>query len=306
MDQKSLVAFVVLAEELQFNRAAKRLGVTQSALSQQIARLEKELEVELFERTKRTVRLSQCGHVFLPDAQKVITDITTATDTARRAAKGLLGKIAIAYVDAAPFSLLSPVIMQFRKDYPDVEMVLHEMTSAEQFAALQNHEIDIGLLRPLYETEWMSSATLLREPYVVAMHAEHDLAGQEEVHIRALITEKFLFTSREKAKYIFSNWLEIFSRHGTSPRVVQEVNQLHAMLSLVGAGMGLALLPLSVAKNNNHGVVYRPVVGTDTPDAILNVGWHNPCNNILVKHFVRTAKQVSARLRAEKTRVTTG
>lgn len=300
MDQKSLMSFVVLAEELQFSRAAKRLGVTQSALSQQIARLEKELGVELFERTKRSVRLSECGHVFLPDAQKVITDIEKATDTARRAAKGLLGKIAVAYVDAAPFSLLSPVIMQFRKEFPDVEMVLHEMTSTEQLAALQNDEIDIGLLRPLYETEWMGCVTLLKEPYVVAMNAEHDLVGLDEVHIRALIGEKFLFTSKEKAKYIYGNWLDIFSRHGTLPRVVQEVNQLHAMLSLVGAGMGLALLPLSVAKNNNHGVVYRPVVGVDAPHAVLNVAWHNGRGNILVSHFVRTAKQVSARLKAEK------
>ena len=254
MDQKSLMSFVVLAEELQFIRAAKRLNVTQSALSQLIARLEKELGVELFERTKRSVRLSECGHVFLPEARSVIENIEKAAETVRRAARGQVGKTAVAYVDAAPFSLLSPVIMQFRKVFPDVELVLHEMTSTEQFGALQNDHIDIGLLRLLYTAEWMRTVTLLQEPYVVAMHKEHELAGQEEVHIRALIKKKFLFTSKEK--YINSNWDAILSRHGMAPIVVQEVNQLHAMLSLVGAGMGMAFLPLSVAQNNNHGVVY--------------------------------------------------
>lgn len=300
MDQKSLMSFVVLAEELQFIRAAKRLNVTQSALSQLIARLEKELGVELFERTKRSVRLSECGHVFLPEAQRVIEDIEKAAETARRAARGQVGKIAIAYVDAAPFSLLSPVIMQFRKAFPDVEMVLHEMTSTEQFGALQNDHIDIGLLRPLYTAEWIRTVTLLQEPYVVAMHKEHELAGQEAVHIRALIKEKFLFTSKEKAKYINSNWDAIFSRHGMVPIVVQEVNQLHAMLSLVGAGMGMAFLPLSVAQNNNHGVVYRPITGVDTPSAQLNIAWRDGTNNALINNFVQIAKQVSVRLKRDK------
>ncbi|WLI76457.1 LysR family transcriptional regulator [Kosakonia sp. H02] len=300
MDQKSLMSFVVLAEELQFIRAAKRLNVTQSALSQLIARLEKELGVELFERTKRSVRLSQCGHVFLPEARKVIEDIDKAAETARRAARGQVGKIAVAYVDAAPFSLLSPVIMQFRKAWPDVEMVLHEMTSADQFDALQHDHIDIGLLRPLYQAEWMRSATLLEEPYVVAMHKEHELAALEAVHIRALIREKFLFTSKEKAKYIYSNWDAIFSRHGMLPIVVQEVNQLHALLSLVGAGMGMAFLPLSVAQNNNHGVVYRPITGIDTPCAQLNIAWRDGTHNALISNFVHTAKQVSARVKRDK------
>ncbi|OON42228.1 hypothetical protein BTJ39_03115 [Izhakiella australiensis] len=302
MDQKSLTSFVVLAEELQFSRAAKRLNLTQSALSQQIARLEKELGIALFERTKRSVRLSECGHVFLPDAQKVIDDIKQASETARRAAKGQLGKIAVAYVDAAPFSLLSPIVMHFRKLFPDVELVLHEMTSDEQYSALLNDQIDIGLLRPLYKAEWLHTATLLREPYVVAMHKDHELAGQDEVHIRALIQQKFLFTSKAKAKYIFSNWNEIFSRHGMSPKVVQEVNQLHAMLSLIGAGMGLSLLPLSVSQNNNHGVVYRNVTGIDTPYAELNISWKEGRNSTLVNHFVQTAKKVSARLRKENAR----
>ncbi|MBT9431023.1 LysR family transcriptional regulator [Candidatus Sodalis endolongispinus] len=304
MDQKSLTSFVVLAEELQFSRAAKRLYVTQSALSQQIARLEKQLWVELFERTKRSVRLSECGHVFLPEAQKVINDMATAAETARRAARGQVGKIAIAYVDAAPFSLLSPLVMHFRKTFPDVELVLHEMTSAEQFDALQDDRIDIGLLLPLYEAEWMRSATLLREPYVVAMHEAHDLAAQPEIHIRALIQEKFLFTSKQKAKYIYSNWDAIFARHGMLPIVVQEVNQLHALLSLVVAGMGMAFLPLSVAQNNNHGVVYRPIGGIDSPSAQLNIAWRDGRNNTLIGHFIHTARQVSARFKGEKESLT--
>lgn len=293
MDQKSLMVFVVLAEELQFGKAAQRLNLTQSAVSQQIARLEKELGVQLFERTKRRVMLSECGTVFLADAQKVIRDIEKATETARRAAKGLLGKITIGYVDAAPFSLLSPLVMQFRKSWPEVGLVLRELTSVEQYSALRNGVIDIGLLRPLPATGDVNIVTLLREPYVLAMSKEHELAGQNEIHVRALSGEKFLFTSKAKAQYIFNNWSGVFSQYGIFPEIVQEVNQLHAMLSLVGAGMGVALLPLSVAENNNHGVVYLPVVGTETPCAELNIAWRADNENMPVRHFIKTAKEVS-------------
>lgn len=293
MDQKSLMAFVVLAEELQFGRAAQRLKLTQSAVSQQIARLEKELGVTLFERTKRKVALSESGSVFLPDAQKVIRDIEQATETAQRAAKGLLGKIRIGYVDAAPFSILSPLVMQFRKSWPEVGMVLYELTSLEQFDALKNGKIDIGLLRPIYKSDEINTITLVSEPYVVAMNKEHQFAELNEIPIHVLAGEKFLFTSKEKAKYIFSNWSVIFSRYGISPDIVQEVNQLHAMLSLVGAGMGIALLPASVAENNNHGVVYRALTGIDVPNAELNIAWLKDNKNIQISHFVNMAKEVN-------------
>ncbi|PIJ50230.1 hypothetical protein BL250_12605 [Erwinia sp. OLTSP20] len=293
MDQKSLTAFLVLAEELQFSRAAQRLGVTQSALSQQIIRLEKEIGVELFERTRRSVRLSDCGQLFLVDARNVILQIEKATETARRAAKGLLGKMTIAYVDAAPFSLLSPMLMAYQKAFPDVKLVLQDMTSAEQFEALQEGKIDIGLLRPLYEMENIHTATLLREPYVVAMHKEHPLAELEALDIRLLIREKFLFTRQEKAKYINQNFDPLFKHHGMTPDIVQEVNQLHALLSLIGAGMGIAFLPLSVAANNNHNVVYRRLTATRIPQAELRIAWRETANEKLVGQFVRVAKQVS-------------
>lgn len=254
-----------------------------------------ELGIRLFERTKRRVVLSECGAVFLQDAQKVIRDIEKATDTARRAAKGLLGKITIAYVDAAPFSLLSPLVMQFRHSRPDVGLVLHEMASVEQFEALQNGQIDIGLLRPLHTETGIDIATLLKEPYVVAMHKAHALAEHDEVPIRALAGEKFLFTSKAKAQYIFSNWNAIFTRYGMQPQIVQEVNQLHAMLSLIGTGMGIALLPLSVAENNNHGVVYRTISGIEPPQAELSIAWRRDRVSLPVSHFINTAKEVGAR-----------
>ncbi|TKI05517.1 LysR substrate-binding domain-containing protein [Martelella alba] len=296
MDQKSLISFLVLAEELQFSRAASRLGLTQSALSQQIARLEKELGVALFERTKRSVRLSDCGQVFLSDAQDVITQIDKAVETARRAAKGQLGKLTIAYVDAAPFSILSPLLIAFRRQYPDVRISLHEMTSGEQFSALQQGKIDVGLLRPMFDADWLRSATLLRETYVIAMWREHDLAAFDEVDFRQLNNEKFIFTSIEKARYINSKFMPIFKRHGMFPIIVQEVNQLHALLSLVGAGMGLALIPLSVARNNNHGVIYRNIAGMESPYAELDIAWRDDNNKTLVKNFIRIARGISSSL----------
>lgn len=296
MDQKSLTSFLMLAEELQFGRAAARLNLTQSALSQQIARLEQELGVSLFDRTKRTVRLSECGQVFLHSARNVVLQMNNAAEAARRAAKGLLGKITVAYVDAAPFSLLSPLLVAFRRHYPEVLISLHEMTSSEQFIALQQGKIDVGLLRPLINADWLGSVTLLKEPYVVAMHQAHPLAAWDEIEFHALVNEAFIFTSPEKARYINSQFMPVFKRHGMSPAIVQEVNQLHALLSLVGAGMGIALIPLSVAKNNNHGVIYRKLGESCSAQAELNLAWNTRNIAMLTKNFIQTGRSVSSAL----------
>src|SRR5580692_189982 len=223
MDHRQLLSFLTLAEELHFVRAAERLHITQSAVSQQIANLEKQLNVRLFDRTKRKVMLSVAGQIFLEEARKGIRQLETAAAMAKRAAKGQTGRISIAYVDAAPFNILSPLVLAFRQACPEVHLDLHEMMSSEQFPALLAGQIDIGLTRPMMNDPAIRSTLLQREPYVVVMPVGHALANSDSIDMADLRHEPFIGTSAEKAKYIEERFRDLSRRLGFTRRIVQEV-----------------------------------------------------------------------------------
>ncbi|PVZ19669.1 MULTISPECIES: LysR substrate-binding domain-containing protein [unclassified Pseudomonas] len=287
-DLRYLHSFIVLAEELQFSRAAKRLCITQSALSQQIARLEGQIDVRLFDRTRRTVALSEGGQVLLAHARSIVASVENAVAHARLAQEGKVGRLTVAYVDAAPFNVLSPIVVAYRKRYPDVQLSLVEMSSGEQLEALETGRVDVGLMRPVRQPEWLRTRLVGSEAYVVAMAAGHPLAGCESIDLPQLALEPFIATSAPKARYIRSRFDPVFAKHGIEPRVVQEVNQLASMLSLVGAGLGITLLPASVVRHNTHEVAFRPLTGT-MPKAEMALAWHCERENALIRRFVEVA-----------------
>jgi DNA-binding transcriptional LysR family regulator len=297
MDHRQLVSFVRLAEELHFVQAAKRLRITQSALSQQIAKLEARLGLRLFDRSRRRVALTEAGKIFLEEARKVIRQIDTAETLARRAAQGQIGRLTVAYVEAAPFNILSPIVLAFRRACPEVHLDLVEMITSEQIEALSRGRIEVGLMRPMSDDPALSSVLLQREPYVLAMPESHPLAGAGKVRMSALRDEAFIMTSPAKAQYIEDRFRALFSRHGFRPRIVQEVNQVHAVIGLVGGGLGGALVPRSVSKLKLDGVVFKPLQDHDAPKAEMVAVWRKQDDAPVVKRFVDLARAhaVSAR-----------
>lgn len=169
MDQRLLNSFVVLAEELHFIRASERLRITQSALSQQIAKLEHELDVQLFDRTRRRVALTDAGQSLLEEGSVALKQLTLAVDMAKRAAQGRVGRLTIGFADAAALNVLPTLTSEFARLFPEVNIILHEMISADQVEALRAGRIQIAFLRPVFDEEDLETALLLREPYVVAI-----------------------------------------------------------------------------------------------------------------------------------------
>ncbi|MBW9089801.1 LysR family transcriptional regulator [Rhizobium wenxiniae] len=292
MDKRLLNSFVVLAEELHFIRAAGRLRITQSALSQQISRLEQEIGVQLFDRSRRRVSLTDAGQSLFEEGSLALRQLNLAIDMAKRAANGHVGSLTIGFADAAALNVLPKLTSEFSKRYPGVNIILHEMISAEQVEALRARRIQIALLRPVFEDGDFDTALLLREPYVVAVSATHKLADCDTIRLADLSDEGLITTRRVKARYVEENFRPFLKRAGVTLRTVQEVNELHAILGLVAGGLGIALFPRSITSLQLDGVVFRPLDGKETPTAEMYIAKRSDDETMTVRRFVELAKKL--------------
>ncbi|MEZ2126434.1 MULTISPECIES: LysR family transcriptional regulator [unclassified Sinorhizobium] len=294
MDQRLLTSFVTLAEELHFVRAAERLRITQSALSQQIAKLEQELGLQLFSRTRRRVTLTDAGQSFLEEGRIALRQLNLAVDMAKRAAEGRSGRLTIGFADAAALNVLPTLTSEFARRYPGVNLILHEMMSSEQVEALRAGRIQIGLLRPIFDNEDFETALLMREPYVVAVSSNHRLAANDVIRLAELADEGLITTRPVKALYLERNFRNPFKRAGIQPRIVQEVNELHAILGLVAGGLGVALFPRSIIKLHLEGVLYKPLHPDETPMAELLIARRSDDRTTTVLRFIEMARKFYA------------
>lgn len=292
MDQRLLSSFVVLAEELHFVRAAARLRVTQSALSQQIAKLEQELDVQLFDRTRRRVALTEAGRSLLQEGSIALKQLTFAVDMAKRAAQGHVGRLTIGFADAAALNVLPALTSEFARLFPGVNILLHEMISTDQAEALRAGRIQIAFLRPVFDDEDFQTELLLREPYVVAISVKHRLAGSEMLRLADLAGEGLITTHRVKALYVQRNFEPYLKRAGIQLKIVQEVNELHAILGLVAGGLGIAFFPRSILKLQLDGVVYRPLHPDDSPMAEMLIAKRSDDRTATATRFMDLAKKI--------------
>ncbi len=255
MELRHLRYFVTLAEELHFGRAAERLFIAQPPLSQQIQQLERELGVALFQRTSRRVQITPAGEAFLPEARLVLAGLETAAQAARRAARGDTGWLGIGFAASATYDLLPAVLHDFREAFPDVDLSLAELNAAEQLAALRERVIHVGLARPPVEDAEVVVNAVLREPFLVALPESHPRAGETELPLADLAKEAFVsFPERPTPSYA-ETVRRACEEAGFTPQVAQEVREMQTAISLVAAGLGIALLPASVALLPRPGLV---------------------------------------------------
>jgi DNA-binding transcriptional LysR family regulator len=247
MDQRQLVAFATLSEELSFSRAAARLGITQPALSIATAKLEAELGVRLFDRTKRTVVLTAPGKIFLEETRRTLRQMDIAQTMVRRAGEGKLGRLTIGFVDTAPFNVLPTIVANVVRELPLIELVLEELVTSEQIEALAAGRIDVGLLRPMFQAEEFNAQLISAEPYVVAMHADHPLVRAGKVRLKDLHREHLITSFGSKRRYVEGRFRGPLAQAGVELTVTYEIQQIHAILGLVAGGLGVAFVPRSVA-----------------------------------------------------------
>jgi DNA-binding transcriptional LysR family regulator len=295
MELRQLRYFAVLAEELHFGRAAKRLSLTQPPLSQAILNLERELGVRLFERSRRHVALTHAGKAFLEGARQTLARADRAVEHAQRAGRGEVGRLAVGFLANTAYTLLPLVLRDFAQGFPGVTLDLRELTIPQQVEALRRENIDVGLLRPPIADAEIAAETILEEPFVLALPAGHALGGLKRVPLQRLAGETFVMFPRT-AGFVFHDLIMGFClRAGFTPRVAQEVNQTHAVIGLVSAGIGVALVPASAQKIGLAGVVYRPLREA-TPLASVAIARRRADASPVVAAFLEVARRVARKL----------
>jgi DNA-binding transcriptional LysR family regulator len=295
MELRHLRYFVAVAEELHFGRAATRLSIVQPSLSQQIRQLEDELGFPLFQRTKRSVELTEAGKVFLSAARDVLAQVQEAKRSAQRAYRGEVGRLVVGYTSSSTYDLLPMMLRVYRERFPHVEIVLRELTTYEQVRALEEEYIQVGLLRLPISTPLVNVEVVRKEPIVCVLPEQHPLAVQERIDVALLAQEPFVLQSRHRGAGYYVQLMKLCLTAGFSPNVIQEVTELHAIVGLVAAGIGVSLVPLSTRNIRSQGVVYRELAGT-APMTEMALAWRRDLHSALVQNFLTVAKETPTHL----------
>ena len=260
MELRLLRYFTVVAEELHFSRAAARLNMAQPPLSQQIRRLEEELGVQLLARSKRHVELTEPGRLFLDSAREILAQVDRAVTEVQRAARGEVGHITIGLVSSASYEDILPrVLRAYRERHPSVAITLQEMSSGEQLAALREGRIQVGFLRPPIQGLGITTLTVLREPLVAVLPAEHPLAARRRIALSALANDPFIMIPPSHGLGILDLVMGACLKAGFVPRIAQEAKEIQTVVGFVAAGFGVSLLPETVRRLTHSGVVYVPL-----------------------------------------------
>lgn len=252
--------FIAAAEEANFQRAADRLNIAQSALSRRIQSLEAELGVPLFERRARGVRLTAAGLAYLADVRKVMNAIEDAAQHAERVMRGQEGEISIGFVEVTPrFTALTGAFQAFRAAYPRVQLHLRPMITDFQVERMHAGEIDAGLMFHTDLSGEFERRELLRDRFLLALPRTHRLAGRDDLRLADLTNEDFIWSSRRLSRSLFDRMIAAGRAGGLSPRISTEVFSSDTTFNLVAIGMGVGFVPASQAGRQPETVALVPV-----------------------------------------------
>jgi DNA-binding transcriptional LysR family regulator len=254
-----LRCFVAVAEELHFHRAAARLNMTQPPLSRQIQLLEHGLGATLLRRGQGAVRLTPAGEAFLRDARRLLRLAERAAQQAHHIATGRSGRLTLGFTAASSYGVLPRLVGLLRQHLPGLELELREMVSMDQLEALASGRVDLAVLRPVARRPGLRSARLQREPLLLALPLSHPLLAREGWGFAEMAEYPLITYPPVEGRYLHDLVMGLFQLSGAVPARVQHISQTHSILALVGAGLGLALVPEAAALLRPDGVALRPL-----------------------------------------------
>ena len=286
MELRHLRYFTAVVQWKGYREASRRLHVAQPAISQTVADLEEELGLKLFSRAKRIAQLTPEGEIFYTEALRTLSQAELAINTARRAAKGEVGKLSIGFLGSATYSFLPELIRTFKTKYPGVKLTLQELTPSQQEAAFQKGDIDIGFTRALTteQSNIFSSRCLYRDPMMAVLPRSRQVKTKR-VRISDLENESLVLFHRDGAPGLFDTITGMCNDAGFSPKVENEPNMMQTVLSLVEAEEGVSIVPACVRNLRNEGVrFYR--VHPDNVRVALVAAWKKEAPSVALRAFL--------------------
>jgi DNA-binding transcriptional LysR family regulator len=257
---RQLRYFVAVAEELSFTRAAERLRIAQQSLSQQIAALERQLGVRLFDRDSRGTRLTAVGDVFVPEARAVLERADQALSVIQRAQRGEVGDLRLVFLTTVANHLLPPIVRALREHLTDVRITTESTTIATLIEGVTSGRYDAAFTRPPL-VDGLASRTLTDEPVCAVLPEDHALAQRTELDLRDLAEERWVLTPPSSWEPWHRTYDDHFQEAGFSPNVVHTDANPQNLLGLVAAGVGITRLTRSSQSLRRTGVVFIPFTG---------------------------------------------
>lgn len=297
VDLRQLRYFVYVAEELHFGRAARRLNISQPPLSQQIKALEDHLGVQLFERTQRHVALTSAGQYLLPEARRILHDMTRVAEQTKQAEAGLTGHLRIGVNFSAPFHPITTQLLHaFHHQYPyvRVELILHETSNILELADLSSAHLDIALiwLDDGFNDDGLIRLNLAKDPLDAVVPSGHPLAKKKKISIEDLEGLPFIAQPRYAGTQRYEGIMKAFAKIKSQPSIVYEALQMPLVMNMIAAGQGVSLLPSFLGTIPMSGVVFRPLLVPNgkPPCMTYNLIATTASKNPAVFNFIQTAK----------------
>lgn len=295
MDTRQLRHFVALAETLNYHKAAERLHMSQPPLSKSIRRLEEQLDVQLFERTRRGTVLTVAGNAALEEARRALFHTDQFGRIATAAARGEAGTLRIGVIGSATYALMPHVMPVFRTRYPDVEVVLSESTTSRLLNQVEEGEVDAGLLRyPVVRTSNARITPIERDVFVAALPIDHPLARKRKLQLSDLASESFVLYSSTAVPGLHSTVVLACQQAGFIPRVAQEAVQVQTVVSLVESKLGIALVPSVAMRHGNPNIVFKPLHGPGSATEIgIALVWRPETETPATRRFRETLESLA-------------
>jgi DNA-binding transcriptional LysR family regulator len=292
MELRHLRYFLAVAEELNFTRAAERLGISQPPLTQQIKALEAELGVSLLDRSAYRIELTDAGRVFAAEAARILGDARSAVQAARRAASGATGRVRVGFTESASFNpLVTSTLRRFRSDFPAAEVSLEERPSTELIVALREERIDAAFVRPPLPAERGLTLELLeKEPLVLAVPSGHPLVDRQQVELGSLAAETFILYPRAVRPGLADTVVAACQAAGFTPKVGQYAPQLSSTINLVAASLGISIVPDSMRCLQARAVAYLRLRG-EPLHALLGIAYRTEEGSAVVHNFIDAARR---------------
>jgi DNA-binding transcriptional LysR family regulator len=294
LDTRLLRAFVTVAEELNFTRAAERLVLAQQALSAQVRQLETRRGVRLFERTTRQVRLTEAGELLLPHARAVLEALDAGTqevEAARRVAGAVL-RVGLSGTATVP--LASETMRRFSERHLEVQLVVSNAGLNQPAAGLHEGTVDVAFVRPPFRDEGISMVTVLTEERFAVLPEDHPLASRDEVRPEDVVGEPWIWV--EGGDPVARAFWSLEEHRGGRPlRTGTRVNSFEEAFGAVAAGLAITCQAESAVRAVGAGFPQlRFVRLVGARPAHVAVAWRTAHETELAREFVRIALEVGA------------
>ena len=297
MELRHLRYFLAVAEELHFGRAAARVHIAQPPLSKQIQQLEQEMGVQLFKRSKRSVELTEAGKNFQREALGILNSLENAIKKVKLAGWGDAGWLSIGFIASSAYDVLPVILKKFKKNYPEIELVLQEIQSSEQNQALREGRIHVSFARFPKTESGLVFETIYSEQLVVALPQSHRLNKKKSLKLSDLANEPFILQPPLPSPHA-KNTMQIFANAGITPQIVQAVEETHTALGLVAAGIGITLLLSSWQKLQIRGIEYRNLINP-TPILETKMGYRADETSRALASFIETVHSINLSLTSD-------